>query len=135
MVETLIAGVMLFLAVAVATLAYRQTIFSAQRSNALLSIAGELQSIRLSVQEQLRLNPENLSGEGKQGQVQYQWRQTNSRSVNSQPGANNDAGGVTNTGSYRIILRDIEVTIEVVNNRRRVMRRTETFRLLDWGRA
>lgn len=76
LLEVLIAGLILFTAIALVSLAYRTGLQSERSAENRVFKTMAARYIEQNVSEQLRLQPTRESGEGRWGRWQYQWRVT-----------------------------------------------------------
>lgn len=110
LLEVLIAGLILFTAIALVSLAYRTGLQSERSAEKRLFKTMAAKYIEQSVIEQLRLQPQKDNGEGQWGQWQYEWRVENRYSKWSKAGFDIETNMVVQVGRP---LELLEVTVDI----------------------
>lgn len=134
LIEVLIASAILFAALSVATLAYSQSVRSAEKIAALHKVSARMETIRLMIREEIRVNPGVGEGTGQIGSLHYQWQikdvqESNSRAWQQLPDLE------TERTHYKLFLLNLAVKIDVKHSTgRSVLSRSAEMELLEWQR-
>lgn len=110
LLEVLIAGLLLFMAISLAAMTYQASIKteSSARKSIVRSVA--LGFIREQIAEDLRVNPEAKSGQGGWGDIQYDWEITRSQSKSAKAGFDIESNTQAQLGKV-LVLSDIRIVI------------------------
>lgn len=111
LLEVLIAGLILFTAIALVSLAYRTGLQSERSAVNRVFKTMAARYIEQNVAEQLRLQPQRESGEGQWGRWQYEWRVTDRYSKWSKAGFDIETNTVVQVGRPLELL-DVLIDVE-----------------------
>lgn len=111
LLEVLIAGLILFTAIALVSLAYRTGLQSERSAENRVFKTMAARYIEQDVAEQLRVQPQRTSGEGRWGRWQYEWRVTQRHSKWSKAGFDIETNTVVQVGRPLELL-DVLIDVE-----------------------
>lgn len=116
LIEVLIAGVILFMVIAVTTLVYRSALLSSNKAEQVLAITGYLPIIIDNITEDLQRqdtgSQNSLQGHGNTMQVTYNWRARLIQSHSALPVLNSFSGeSVVQPARYRLWEMDLTLTL------------------------
>lgn len=136
LIEVLIASVIIFMAIGVTSVVYRQTIDSNIRFGQLYSLSSHLPSIRNEIMELLRGEPGLTSGEGTFDTFTFKWEVLSVQEKNSRAWERQSAAELRANGYYTLMLYDVRVEVfrDMPNNQQQLFR-SLNIKLLDWKAA
>ena len=111
LLEVLIAGLILFTAIALVSLAYRTGLQSERSAENRVFKTMAARYIEQNVAEQLRVQPQLTNGEGQWGRWQYEWRVTQRHSKWSKAGFDIETNTVIQVGRPLELL-DVLIDVE-----------------------
>ena len=133
LIEVLVASIILFMAISIASYSYNHTINIGIKLDRLYRVAGRVDFLREKIKEEIRVNPQIESGEGyfENNRFRYAWNVRDKSEKNSQSGLDIESGMV-DSGGYNIVLYSIVVEIYMTESGK-LFREVE-YGVLDWKR-
>lgn len=110
LLEVLAASLILFVAIALASMAYQTGIKSEQSAQKKVVLAVALSYIRQSIEEEIRIQPDASNGEGQWDNFLYTWEVTNRLSKWSKAGIDSESQSRVELG-HQLELTTIRVTV------------------------
>lgn len=110
LVEVLVASILLFTAISLASVTYRSATKTELSSENAIFRAVALGFIREMVSEELRVNPTAETGDGRWGKFEFSWEITDIKSKSAKAGFDIESNMQTELGR-QLRLASIEITI------------------------
>ncbi|UAA39652.1 prepilin-type N-terminal cleavage/methylation domain-containing protein [Paraneptunicella aestuarii] len=111
LLEVLVASLLLFMAIALVSLAYQTGLKSELSAERKVFRSIVVTFIQQSIAEDLRLRPDTKSGEGRWGQLSFQWQVVKEYSKWSETGFDVESNSQVELGR-ELHLKNIEINVE-----------------------